>query len=240
MPLLDHFQPPLSVHRPWLSIHSAWANAIVRQLNEGLLPERYYALPNVQPSGRMEIDVATLDRTGGVLAADAPVATAIWAPPRPSLVVSLSDPELDVFEVQVLDAEEGRLVSAVELVSPANKDRPASRRALSVKCASLLQQSVSVGLVDVVTRRSGHWHNELMSVFQRTEPPVSQQIGLSAAAYRIVRQEAETALECWAENLAVGSDLPTLPMWLGPDLVVPLDLEQSYTSMCVSLRLHDS
>ena len=45
----------------------------------------------------------------------------------------------DRFEVLVFEAEEGAtLVAAVELVSPANKDRPAHRRAFAVKCASYL------------------------------------------------------------------------------------------------------
>jgi hypothetical protein len=239
MPLLDHFQPPLSVHHPWMSVHSAWANAMVKQLNEGLLPDRFYALPNVQPGGRLEVDVATIDRDT-TLAESSAVATAIWAPPRPALVVSLPDAELDIFEVQILDGEEGRLVAAVELVSPANKDRPASRRALAVKCAALLQQGVSVSLVDVVTRRTGNWHDELISVFQGTGLPATLQAGLVAAAYRLHRSGAESAIECWTDQVAVGSELPTLPMWLGADVAVPLDLEQSYAAMCVSLRLHDS
>jgi hypothetical protein len=54
----------------------------------------------------------------------------------------------------VYDAErERRLVSAVELVSPGNKDRPESRAQFVAKCAALLRQQVSVVLVDVVTAR---------------------------------------------------------------------------------------
>src|SRR5262249_3936915 len=57
-------------------------------------------------------------------------------------------------EVRVHDSQRQRpLVAAVELVSPANKDRPENRRAFVARCAALLQQHVSVGIVDLVTTR---------------------------------------------------------------------------------------
>ena len=60
MPLLDHFQPPLSISHPWKGFHSAWANAITNQLND-VLPEGYYAIPEVPLGDEVAIDVATLD-----------------------------------------------------------------------------------------------------------------------------------------------------------------------------------
>jgi hypothetical protein len=52
----------------------------------------------------------------------------------------------------VYDQRRGRhLVAAVEIVSPANKDRPENRRAFVTKGAALLQQGVCVSLVDLVT-----------------------------------------------------------------------------------------
>src|SRR5438105_15541063 len=45
-------------------------------------------------------------------------------------------PAQDTFEVRVYDEQRGaRLVAAIELVSPANKDRPEHRRAFVLKCA---------------------------------------------------------------------------------------------------------
>jgi len=44
-------------------------------------------------------------------------------------------------------------------------------------------------------------------------------------------------LEMWAEVLALGSPLPTLPLWLGADLCVPLDLEQAYLAACAARRI---
>ena len=45
------------------------------------------------------------------------------------------------------------LLAAIEIVSPANKDRPENRRAFAAKCAALLRQGVAVSILDVVTAR---------------------------------------------------------------------------------------
>src|SRR4051812_31652067 len=60
MPLLDHFNPPLSRTHPWRGFHGAWAAAMARLLNHGVLPRGYYAVPVVGFDGPVEIDVATL------------------------------------------------------------------------------------------------------------------------------------------------------------------------------------
>ena len=44
-------------------------------------------------------------------------------------------------------------------------------------------------------------------------------------------------LLAWPTVLTIGQPLPTLPLWLGADLAVPLDLELSYTAACVDLRI---
>ncbi len=57
MPLLDHFNPPLNRTHPWRSFHGAWAAAMARLLNQGVLPTGYYAVPLVDRDGPIEIDV---------------------------------------------------------------------------------------------------------------------------------------------------------------------------------------
>ena len=43
MPLLDHFQSPLSLKRRWESFYSSWATRIADALTERWLPPNYYA-----------------------------------------------------------------------------------------------------------------------------------------------------------------------------------------------------
>jgi hypothetical protein len=171
------------------------------------------------------------------------VATAVWAPPRPTLTVETDLPEQDEFEVRVYDNERNqRLVAAVELVSPANKDRPEHRRAFAVKCAALLQNQVSVTIVDLVTVREPNLYGELLDLIDRTDPAFeAEPPTIYAVACRATqatpKPDAVWQLETWLELLSVGQPLPTLPLWLADNLSVPLDLETSYEETCRVLRI---
>jgi hypothetical protein len=90
-----------------------------------------------------EIDVSAFADTAprATAAEDGGVATAPWTAAQPFLEVEDDWPDHYEYEVRVFDQErDRRLVAAAELVSPANKDRPESRRAFVTKCAALLHQ----------------------------------------------------------------------------------------------------
>ena len=44
-------------------------------------------------------------------------------------------------------------------------------------------------------------------------------------------------LEMWMEALALGTALPTLPLWIGRTESLPLDLEQTYQAACAARRI---
>lgn len=235
MPLLDHFHPPLYPRRHWESFHVTWAGAMADALNETLLPDGYFAEEHTHAGARVEIDVATF-------ADDPPgpgggVATQVYAPPAPALTVPAAFP--DSFEVRVYEAEGGaRLVAAVELVSPANKDRDAHRRAFAATCAGYLAQGIGLVVVDVVTSRRADLHADVMRLLGRegaTGLPAGTD--LYATAYRPVVRDGSQEVEVWAEGLAVGGVLPTLPLAVSAGLVLPLDLEATYTAAADRRRL---
>jgi hypothetical protein len=241
MPLRDHFRGPVSDEVDWASFHSAWANTMVRRLNERLLPPRYRSQPEVHLGTDLEIDIASFEREA---AGPAPedgngVATAVWAPPQPTRTAAVDFPAQDLFEVRVHDRRRGmRLVAAVELASPRNKDRPESRRAFAVKCASYLQAGVSVVVVDVVTDRQADLYAEVLPLLGQEraaawpgDPPVY------AVALRTTKQNDRWRLDAWEEALALQAALPTLPLWLAADLAVPLELEATYEETCRVLRI---
>ena len=130
-----------------------------------------------------------------------------------------------------------RLVAAIELVSPANKDRPAHRQAFAGKCAGYLRQGIGLIVVDVVTEL----HESLQRAIQdmlELDAAGTRDSQLFAAAYRTVPHDASLRLEIWSEALSLGRELPTLPLWLETDLAVPVDLEATYATTCRRLRIH--
>ena len=244
MPLRDHFRPPVDNLIAWESFHLAWPVAIVDRLRR-LLPRRYRAVPGAHSGASAEIDVATYEsETGDVLLAGngehngGGVATAVWAPARPTLSVVTDLPAQDHYEVRIYDEKrQRRLVAAVELVSPANKDRPESRSAFITKCAALLAERVSVVIVDVVTTRTANLYGELLESIGQSDPTLSPDLPLYAAACRMIRRNKDWVLESWAQSLVVGQALPTLPLWLAENLAVPLELEASYEQSCAILNI---
>jgi hypothetical protein len=222
-------------------VHAGWASAISRVLNRRLLPKRYRAVPLVTHSGRIEIDVATLRRED---VPDTPgggggVATAVWAPARPTVDLAVDFVDLDSVEVQVFDEEGQRhLVAAIELVSPRNKDRPAAREAFVIKCASYLQNGVSVLVVDVVTDRTANLHRQLLELLLLSAQTNGREFpSLYAVAYRTFTSSGKGQLQAWEETLAVGRPLPVLPLWIDLDKVVPIDLQATYQETCEDLRI---
>jgi Protein of unknown function (DUF4058) len=243
MPLRDHF-PRSPRSRSWDRVHGMWSAMMVADLNRRL-PERYVAAPRVYLGSTFEIDVATYDQYQDDLpTADATdggggVATAILAPPQPTLAVATDMPDLDVYEVLIEDMEDGgRLVAAVEIVSPANKDRPASRRAFVAKCGSMLLDNVCVAAVDLVTIRKANLYGQLLGFLGVTDPSLTDEPPpIYAAACRWLKRRPTGILEAWAHPLEIGRALPTLPLWLDEDHWVSLDLGSSYEETCRNLRL---
>jgi len=127
---------------------------------------------------------------------------------------------------------------AIELVSPANKDRPESRRAFVAKCAALLQQRVSVAIVDFVTIRQFNLYDDLLDLIGQSDPSMANEPpSLYAAACRWRHQDNAWHFETWAHPLSLQQPLPTLPLWLADNFAVPLELEPTYVQACGILRI---
>lgn len=234
MPLLDHFHPPLSRTHPWRGFHGAWAAAIARLLNAGVLPAGYYAVPFLDRDGPVEIDVAALHESA-TTARNGETALHRWQ--APELTVAVDWPGADDVSVEVrTDDGEPWLAAAIELVSPRNKDRPRAREALAGKCADYLRRGCGLVVVDVVTTRRADLRGDLFAALGVTGDGTSA-AALSAVSYRSVGRDENGRLHAWPVPLEVGQPLPTVPLWLGSEAVVPLDLEASHRAACADLRI---
>jgi Protein of unknown function (DUF4058) len=243
MALQDHFRPPLSVRRHWHAFHNAWATYIAADLNQRL-PEGYFAESNVQFG--IEIDVATFEEPG-LMRTDAvdpgesidSLSTGVgtgWvaSAPTQTLPIALMD---ETVEILVFNQAAGpTLAGALELVSPANKDRPAHRAAFVSKCAAYLQQGVGLMIIDVVTDRQANLHNELLTRLCSTSV-VPSKAALYVISYRPVQRTEQPSLDVWQAPVALGHVLPTMPLWLRGHLCIPVPLDTTYERTCREQRI---
>ncbi len=209
------------------------------------LPPQYVAAPRVHLGAQIEIDVATYERDAGEGtswsqgSSEGGVATAAWAPPQATLSIPADLPAQDEYEVRVYDMDRGRrLVAAIEIVSPANKDRPEHRRAFVAKCSAMLQQQVSVVIADLVTTRQFNLYHDLLEQADATDPAFGDSPqSIYVAACKSTRPLRQWTLDAWYHPLTPGTPLPTVPLWLADDYSIPLNLESSYEETCRILRL---
>jgi len=229
MPLRNHFRAPLLPSFHWTSFHARWTSAISDALNERL-PDNYHASP--QARFHVEIDVATLETEERET-----VPPMGWLPSEPSLTLAVVR-TTDIVEVRIF-ARDGlpRLVAAIELVSPANKDAPDSRAAFVAKCVGILETGAGLMVIDIVTGRTANLHAEVVTRYTGTDTPGEAGL-LIASSYRPTRDAADhPVIQVWSERLALGGALPTLPLWLLGGPVVPVDLNATYEETVRRLRL---
>jgi len=243
MPLRDHFHSQLNDETSWDGFHGQWPAMLVLELARKL-PPQFVAAPRVHPRSYIEVNVGTFEKdepnfsTWDSGNGNGGVATAVWAPAEPTLAFSTDLPDLDEYEVRVYDADRGRrLVAAIEIVSPSNKDRPEHRRAFVSKCAALLQQQVSVSIIDLVTTRHFNLFDDLLELIGKGDATQRNAPGIYAVACRGVDRGNAWRFESWLHPLVIGKPLPTLPLWLSDTLAIPLELEQCYEETCRVLRI---
>jgi Protein of unknown function (DUF4058) len=244
MPLRDHFHPPVSKRSSWEGFHGLWPGIIVQELAPRL-PVGFVAEPRVHLGNYYEIDVSTFEQDedsvptlGPARESSAGVATAIEAPPAPTLTFDADFPEQYAYEILIFDLErERRLVAAVEIVSPANKDRPESRQLFVAKCFNLLRQDVCVSIIDLVTIRQFNLYTDLLALLKRSDPTFTPPPPIYAVTCRKREVARQSKLDAWSRPLAIGQPLPSLPVWLSETQTISLDLEVSYEETCRVLRI---
>ena len=221
----------------WEGVHLLWMTELLRDI-KGKLPPGFRAYIGSGPAlavgapggaGRPDVSVPAHDGTSeaGAGATSLPPAT-VPSPSVPAPDVEVAVATLDP-DPAVLVERQGRLVAAVELVSPRNKDRPVSRTTYLSRYLGYLIEGANLMLVDVHRRPGGFSFADGIAAELRLEnqPPLPPPL---AASYRVGEPAASGGrlLAVWRRPLSPGGQLPHLPLPLTTEHAVPVDLEQTY------------
>jgi len=177
------------------------------------------------PTARPDLGVRTYAPLAEPRSPSAPSTTAgIDLEPDIEIAVASLDPAPSLF-VERND----RLISAVELVSPRNKDRPIARRTYLGRYVGYLIEGVHLLLIDVHPRPTGFSFadaiaEELQIAHQAALPPPM------AASYRVGEPAATGGrlLGIWKRSFLPGESLPALPLPLDVNVAVEVELEATY------------
>ncbi len=235
MPVLDHSDILVQDAIAFSSIHHALGNNISADLNE-ILPEGFVAHPHVSLGGGWEADVLTREELN--VARD----FVLYQPPPSSGISKVLFPtSVSVIIDYLRNRTKEKIVAAIEIVSPANKDRASRRQAFLAKCHSYLQENVSLAIIDITSSyKDQNLHFELLKELnvKITKFEGSDKTPLYCTSLRTtVDEENDTIVEYWVELFKVGDMLPTIPLYITDEIAIPLELEKSYMKTCKGLRV---
>lgn len=213
--------------------HSSWIIEIKRALNNGLLPEGYYALAE-QIAGEIGPDVLAL-RT--------PVEPPSSAEPEDSshggLAVAVAPPKVrftaatdwDPYVLKrktlvIRHSTEDRVVALVEILSPGNKQSRQDVKAFLDKAISALKQGFHLLLIDLLPpgkRVPNGIHGAVWGELCDEAYTAPNDKPLTLAAY-----SAGLRVTAFIEPVAVGDSLPDMPLFLTRDSYIQVPLEATY------------
>lgn len=216
--------------RGWDSVRPFWLAYLVEWV-QPRLPEGYRAYLGGVPAltvaagdGRPDVGVRRWESepTGAAPA----IETAVIEPDLEARAAVRLDPQPAVH----IDLG-GRLVAAIEVVSPRNKDRIAAKATYAARYLGYLRLGVHLMLIDVLPRpRDFSFADAVATDLGLEVPPLAPPF---AVAYRV--GEAVPAGEglgslvgVWHRQLVVGQSLPPLPLPLSVHGAVVVDLEETY------------
>ena len=148
------------------------------------------------------------------------------------LAVATLDPS-----TTLLVERQGRLVAAVELVSPRNKDRPTAREAYLARYLGYLIESVHLLLVDVHRRPLGFsFPDRIAAALSMEWEPLPSP---AAVSYRVGEPAPSGGrfLAIWRRSLGPGASLPEIPLALDVDSHIVVDLERTYSAAAADAYL---
>jgi hypothetical protein len=214
--------------------HTVWTGTLRTALNEGVLPEGYYALAE-QHAGRSIADVLTLHTTAAVGEPTLPplpdtggIAVA-EVPPRVRRQLTVEPTALARRRTLAIRHVSGhRLVALVEIVSPSNKDRARHVEDFAAKAVAALNAGVHLLLIDLFPPGQHDPHGMYEVIRQRLDDSDELYERDPDEPLTLASYEAGPQVEIYLEHLAIGANLPEMPLFLRLDHYINVPLEQTY------------
>lgn len=223
--------------------HQSWMIFMKQALNGGLLPEGYFAHAE-RHMGRFESDLLTLSsptptapRLNGHADSYSPTGGVAVAtkPPKATKQLMAGPSRRATVAVRVVGTN--RLVALVEIASASNKDRADSVNAYVKKAFTALHHRVNVVHLDLLPPTKftpDGLGGAIWTALEGDDYPFSRESPLAADSF-----QAGDVFDLYANPLAVGDELPDVPLFLDEDRYIELPLAPTYQSAFQSIAPKD-
>ena len=212
--------------------HLEWIGDLSGALNSGLLPPGFYALGEQFASG-LAPDVLTLQATKGDagLTEEPPGGVALSTAPPKVRFRSRAEPDAyaqKARSIVIRHLSDHRVIAVCEVVSPGNKNSRHGLRSFVEKAVSVLHAGVHLVVLDLFPpgpRDPQGIHKVIWDDFIDNDFSLPADKPLTLASYI-----GGPVPEAFIEPISVGVPLPDMPIFLTPEVYVPLPLEATYQS----------
>ena len=209
----------------WEGVHQVWMVELL-----------YWLKPRLPAGYRAYIGTTPTFAIGGPVEDRPDVGVRDWpaveSPATPASPDEEPDQEIAVATLEgdkaLFVEQQGRLITAVELVSPRNKYRPSACDAYASAYLGYLLKGVHLLLVDVHRRPLRFsFADRISEGLNLDQPPFPAPFAIS---YRVggPAPSGGRFLALWRRPLTVGANLPSLSLSLSMHDSVRIDLEQTY------------
>ncbi|HEV3448555.1 MAG TPA: DUF4058 domain-containing protein [Gemmataceae bacterium] len=205
MPIHDWTRVPAGLFHDF---HQSWTIRIKDALNAGCLPKGLSALVE-QRSGPREADILTVER-------------------RLKSERSDSGPGAGRANRIVVRHHLGRIIAVIEILSPGNKDSRAAVRDFVDKTIDFLRRGIHILVVDLfppTPRDPFGMHKVIWDEILEEDFAFPQGKDRIAASY-----ESGGERVAYIEPIAVGDELPEMPLFLANGVHIRVPLEVTYCS----------
>jgi hypothetical protein len=208
--------------------HHEWISEIKRALNRGLLPPEYYALAE-QVAGRAGPDVLTLQKPGPASQPPDEPSGGVAVAKAPPRVRFHCRTEVDHYAtkakaVVVRHRSNHQVIAMVEIVSPGNKSSQNGLRAFVRKADETLLAGVHLLIADLFPPSK----RDLTGIHPLIGGDGDEFTFSADRPLTLVAYVGGPFREAFIEPVAVGQSLPEMPLFLTPEIYVPVPLEATY------------
>ena len=210
--------------------HNAWVMELRNGLNGGVLPAGYYALTE-QHAGKYITDVLTLQAQPNgespTLPPDSGGLALAEAPPKVRRKLTSAGSLRRLRRTLAIRHISGhRLVALVEIVSPANKDRPEHVQEFVGKAVAALEHGIHLLLVDVFLPGLHDPRGMHAAIWEHFDDELFEP--LSAEPLTLASYDAGPSPDAYVEHTALGGILPDMTLVLRENRYVQVGLEPTY------------
>ena len=237
MPVHDWTRVPAGIFHDF---HQRWIGRLRDSLNDGRLPNCYYALVEQRPAGR-EPDLVTLESfdspsdwnpEGNGNGGGTTVLSKNTKPPQVRFTAESDENHYatKADRVAIHHVSDDRLVAIIEVVSPGNKDCRHSTEQFLTKLLDAFDLGCHLMVLDLFPPGScdpNGLHFEFWTAWCGDVPdPVTPEQPLGMSAFR----RDPSASTAYFEPIAVGQPIPEMPLFLTPEHYINVPLEETYQS----------